>query len=223
LAGNVAVEMAGGPAMDFEVGRQDAESCQGHGIRLPNAELGQAHIRDVFLTRYGFSERESAALMGAHVLGRAESAFSGYSGSWVPRNDRFSNAYFSDLLGRPWRRQIFTVNGRTLTQWNGRGGTLMLNTDIELAFDTNSCNRAGGNGGRDGCPRSTNAFSDAVTEFANEETGEAAFHAAFAPAFKKLMALGAPRLSCAVSDCSTPGVPVQGGQRGQGGRGGRGR
>lgn len=235
LAANVAVEMAGGPPMEFEAGRQDVASCEGHGNRLPNAELGQAHIRDVFLTRYGFSERDSAALMGAHVLGRAEPAISGYNGSWVRRNNRFSNAYFSDLLGRPWRRQVFTSNGRTLTQWNGPGETLMLNTDIELAFDTNSCNRAGGNGngGRNRCPRATNAFSDAITEFANDETGEAAFHAAFAPAFKKLMALGAGSLSCVLSDCSTPGVQGrgqgqgrqrgQGGQGGQGGRGGRGR
>jgi catalase (peroxidase I) len=230
LAGNVAVEMAGGPAMEFEAGRQDVESCEGHGVRLPNAELGQSHIRDVFLNRYGFSERDSAALMGAHVLGRAEPTFSGYTGSWVPQNDRFSNAYFRDLLGRPWRRQVLTSNGKTLTQWNGPGETMMLNTDIELAFDTATCNSAGGNGGRNSCPRATNAFSDAVTEFANGDGGEAAFHAAFAPAFKKLMALGRGNLICALPDCRTPGVqgPGQGQGRpqtrgGEGGRGGRGR
>jgi len=81
LAGNVAVEVSGGPAMEFEMGRPDAENCQGHGSRLPNAELDQAHVRDVFLTRYGLTERETAALMGAHVLGRAESGISGYDGA----------------------------------------------------------------------------------------------------------------------------------------------
>jgi len=212
LAGNVAVEFGDGPAMEYEVGRHDAEDCQGHGSRLPNAELAQAHIRDVFLTRYGFTERETAALMGAHVLGRAEPTFSGYSGAWVPRNDRFSNDWFSDLLARPWEKRSFASGDRTLTQWDGPGGTMMLNTDVELAFDTLSatCNVAGGNPRRGSCPRATHAFSGAVTEFAASQD---AFHVAFAPAFKKLMALGAGSLVCALPDCSTPGPDLGGGGR----------
>jgi hypothetical protein len=216
LAGNVAVEVSGGPAMLFEVGRRDADSCQGHGLRLPNAELGLQHIRDLFLTRYGFNERETAALIGAHVLGRAEPAFSGYTGSWVPRNDRFSNAFFRDLLARPWIKRSFSSGTNALTQWDGPAGTatMMLNTDLELAFDTSSstCNIAGGDRAPRGttpCPRATHAFNDAVTEFADDETGQAAWHAAFAPAFKKLTSLGAGSLQCALPDCSTPGPRIR--------------
>jgi catalase (peroxidase I) len=220
LAGNVAVEVSGGPAMEFEIGRTDAENCQGHGSRLPNAELDQAHVRDVFLTRYGLTERETAALMGAHVLGRAESSLSGYNGAWVPRNDRFSNDWFGDLLARPWRKRSFLSGDSTLTQWDGPGGTMMLNTDVEMAFDTGSptCDRAGGPIGRGSCPRATHAFSSAVTEFA---AGLDAWHTAFAPAFKKLTSLGAGSLVCALADCSTPGPNLCGGGGGRRRPGGR--
>jgi len=82
----------------------------------------------------------------------------------------------------------------------------MLNTDIELAFDTsNGCTRAGGRPRRGQCPRATGMLSDAVTEFSRRGTGQAAFFQAFPPAFSKLMALGSAGLTCAFSDCATPG------------------
>merc|ERR1712039_1030969 len=177
---------------------------------------GHSHIIDVFITKLKFTERETAALMGAHVLGRATRRVSGYDGNWVPNNDRFTNDYFQDLLARPWNRNSQQpFNGQARTEWRGPMATRMLNTDIELAFDTSSgCTRAGGRGpggpGRGGnpgrqCPRATGILSDAVTEFSRRGTGQAAFFQAFPPAFSKLMALGSVGLTCAFSDCATPG------------------
>eukprot|EP00931_Biecheleriopsis_adriatica_P115466 TRINITY_DN91251_c0_g1_i1.p1 TRINITY_DN91251_c0_g1~~TRINITY_DN91251_c0_g1_i1.p1 ORF type:complete len:711 (-),score=119.42 TRINITY_DN91251_c0_g1_i1:231-2264(-) len=213
LAANVAIELADGPQLDFQAGRADSASCQddGHGKRHPDAELGHAHIRKQFVDTLGFTERETAALIGAHVLGRAETSNSGYNGAWVPRNDRFTNDFFRDLLRRPWDKQMLPdFEGLGRTQWDGPRDTMMLNTDIELAFDTSSgCTRAGGRPQQNSCPRATHGFSAAVTEFGqgNLRSGQQAFHAAFAPAFKKLMALGSREdsLSCALADCSTPG------------------
>jgi len=207
LAAGMSIEFAGGPSVDFQTGRLDATSCEGHGARLPDAELGRSHIIDIFISKLEFTERETAALMGAHVLGRAVRSVSGYNGNWVPNNDRFNNDYFQDLLARPWNRNSQQpFNGQARTQWNGPRTTMMLNTDIELAFDTsNGCTRAGGRPRRGQCPRATGMLSDAVTEFSRRGTGQAAFFQAFPPAFSKLMALGSAGLTCAFSDCATPG------------------
>lgn len=183
----------------------DAVDCTGHGQRLPDAEQGHTHVRDVFVTRLGFAEREVCALMGAHVLGRAERANSGYDGAWVQQNDQFTNAFFEDLVRVPWnKRTQRPFQGLPRTQWDGRGQTLMLNTDMEMAWDTSSgCTRAGGNGGD--CPRAAHDFSSAVDEFADNRFGQASFFAAFAPALKRLTALGSSALTCPFADCSTPG------------------
>lgn len=206
LAATVAIEAAGGPQLSFSHGRVDSQSCAGHGSRLPSAEGNHANIRSIFVDRLGFSESAVAALMGAHVLGRATSKNTGYNGAWVQQADRFTNAYFRDLLLIPWRKVNNPVfEGSARTQWDGPGNTMMLNTDVEIAFDTSrGCDRAGGRGGGrgGGCPRAVHGFSDAVTEFS---LNQAAFFQAFAPAFQSLVALGSDSLVCAFPDCSTPG------------------
>jgi len=211
LAASMAIEAAGGPKIEFQTGRIDSSSCGGHGERLPIAELGHSHIFVMMVMKLNFSERETAALMGAHVLGQATRSISGYEGSWVPRHDRFSNQYFQDLIGRPWNREVQpSVGGQPRNQWNGRGGTMMLNTDIELAFDTSTgCTRAGGGGGGGQfrgrrCSRAVSTFSETVTEFA-QRGGEQAFFRTFGVAFKKLLSLGAADLRCPFLDCITPG------------------
>lgn len=206
LAGAMAIEFAGGPPLSFSAGRVDSDDCAGHGARHPDAEQGHAHISDVFVGRLGFSEREVAALMGAHVLGRAQVANSGYDGAWVPQSATFSNRFFRDLLLVPWnRRQLANFEGSSRTQWNGPQATMMLNTDIEMAFDTDSCTTAGGRGGGGGqrCPRADHGFSDAVTEFS---TDQAAFFDTFAVAYNRLVSLGGDgALTCVFADCSAPG------------------
>jgi len=220
LAANVAVELAGGPAMEFRTGRKQASSCSGTASRLPDAEQGHDHIRDVFVVRLGFTEREVVALMGAHVLGRAQAGNSGYEGPWVPenQNSRFTNLYFSDLLRHRWnRRTLPDYLGMSRKEWRGPGNTIMLNTDIETAFDTSACGSAGGNGN---CPRAQHGFSAAVTEFAQSQQ---VFFTMFSSAWTKLSALGSSSLACPLDDCSTPGpfAALPGGGGGGGGGGHR--
>jgi len=201
LASNVAIQAAGGPSLELRKGRIDVASCVGAGAAHPDAEQGHAHITQVFVNRLGFSTREIAALMGAHVLGRAVREISGYNGRWVTQNDRFTNSFYTDLIDRPWsRQQQQNFQGQARVQWNGRGDTMMLNTDIEMAFDTSGgCNRAGG--GRGDCPRATHGFSTAATEFSESQS---TFFTAFTLAYAKLTSLGSSGLVCAMPDCSTP-------------------
>ncbi|KAL2348621.1 hypothetical protein Fmac_002621 [Flemingia macrophylla] len=70
LAGVVAVEVTGGPTIPFLPGREDADESPQEG-RLPNPDKkGASHLRDIFSTRMGLSDKEIVALLGGHVLVR---------------------------------------------------------------------------------------------------------------------------------------------------------
>lgn len=58
LAGVVAIKELGGPTVPWKSGRVDAtdESLVPPNGRLPNAEEGEQHVRDVFY-RMGFNDR----------------------------------------------------------------------------------------------------------------------------------------------------------------------
>ncbi|CAM9403247.1 unnamed protein product, partial [Choristocarpus tenellus] len=79
MASAVAVEVAGGPAIDMVYGRVDAqtpEDCAPEGNLpagnrpFPKEESAQDHLRTVFY-RMGFDDQGIVALSGAHTLGRA--------------------------------------------------------------------------------------------------------------------------------------------------------
>ena len=57
----------------FKWGRKDAALCAGSGTRLPTTS-GCTSVENVFLTRMGLGWRDAAVLMGAHTLGRGNSA-----------------------------------------------------------------------------------------------------------------------------------------------------
>ncbi|XP_078440184.1 putative L-ascorbate peroxidase 4, peroxisomal [Wolffia australiana] len=96
LAGVVAVEITGGPTIDFVPGRRDSSVCPWEG-RLPDAKKGVSHLRDIFY-RMGLSDREIVALSGGHTLGRAHPERSGFEGPWTREPLKFDNSYFVELL-----------------------------------------------------------------------------------------------------------------------------
>ncbi|KAG5462285.1 MAG: heme peroxidase [Olpidium bornovanus] len=64
LAGVVAIDAMGGPVVPWKPGRMDKNdetACPPNG-RLPDASLGEVHVREVF-RRMGFTDREMVALM----------------------------------------------------------------------------------------------------------------------------------------------------------------
>ncbi|MCE0481294.1 hypothetical protein HAX54_038945 [Datura stramonium] len=65
LAGVVAVEVTGGPTIDFVPGRKDSSISPKEG-RLPDAKQGVPHLKDVFY-RMGLSDKDIVALSGGHT------------------------------------------------------------------------------------------------------------------------------------------------------------
>ncbi|CAE8606621.1 unnamed protein product [Polarella glacialis] len=170
LAGNVAIEAAGGDAVKFRFGRT---TCADEQLVVDTDLLPLAnpdgnpwtHVLDVFNLRGAFSVREIVALMGAHSIGRPSSdpnLNSGFSAlPWVAGNlngATLTSAFYGDITGRPWEKSD-DIPGEWLhsPQPGGVSDSLMLNTDMSMVIDTSSCNFGtngpktfGGNGGGPG-------------------------------------------------------------------------
>ncbi|PON89362.1 Ascorbate peroxidase [Trema orientale] len=96
LAGVVAVEVTGGPTIDFVPGRKDSVKSPEEG-RLPDAKQGVSHLKDIFY-RMGLSDKDIVALSGGHTLGKAHPDRSGFDGPWTREPLKFDNSYFVELL-----------------------------------------------------------------------------------------------------------------------------
>ncbi|KAF4377619.1 hypothetical protein G4B88_006899 [Cannabis sativa] len=96
LAGVVAVEVTGGPTIDFVPGRKDSLESPEEG-RLPDAKQGVSHLKDIFY-RMGLSDKDIVALSGGHTLGKAHPDRSGFDGPWTSEPLKFDNSYFVELL-----------------------------------------------------------------------------------------------------------------------------
>ena len=134
LGGVTAVQECGGPKIPWRPGRKDTNDLNKvppHG-RLPSGQGDPTHVRNVF-SRLGFDERETVALIGAHVLGQCHPYYSGYSGPWGPSYNMFSNDFYVRLLGK-WH----------IKQWSGKrqyeddetNSFMMLPSDMALREDS---------------------------------------------------------------------------------------
>jgi hypothetical protein len=168
IAGCVAIEFLGGPKIPFKFGRTDDADearCPAHG-RLPDALKGADHLRHVFSTRMGFTDRDIVALSGAHTLGRCHAVRSGFDGPWTTHPLRFDNEYYVNLLYRKW----------TPKKWSGplqfedeTGKLMMLPSDMALVQDEK--------------------FRKFVEMYAKDQD---LFFKDFAVAYGKLISLGCP-------------------------------
>ena len=103
----------------FWVGRTDCEeldvcrnaagqevlcnSVNGPHRDLPSADLNTTGIVHFFSTNFGFSPRETVALMGAHTLGTLSVENSGFPGNngWVNQELVLNNEYYRQIVGGP--------------------------------------------------------------------------------------------------------------------------
>lgn len=183
LAGYEAVEALGGPRIEMAWGRIDATADQAPEIcppaeRLPDWDDSTTTVREKF-GRMGFDDRDIVALIGAHTVGKAHPENLGFPfRNWDNSPVRFDSQYFDFVLSKTglgppdWR--LVVEDDRTRPgeeiRWfepSSRGGWLMLPTDMMLRHDE--------------------GFRPHAEEFFEDE---AAFHAAFAAAFKRVTELG---------------------------------
>jgi cytochrome c peroxidase len=170
LSAVVAIEHMGGPKINWRPGRvdkPDGSHCTPNG-RLPDADKGPEHIREIFY-RMGFNDREIVALIGAHAVGRCHTDRSGYSGPWTFSPTTFSNDFFEQLLNNTWTKK----------KWNGpeqyedpTGKLMMLPADLALLKDPQ--------------------FKKICQEFASDESK---YFKEFAGAFQKLEEAGVKALA----------------------------
>jgi len=188
LAGCVAVESMGGPAIPWRAGRTDAAApTTVPDGRLPAADSGTSkanaqHIRDIF-GRMGFNDQEIVALIGAHAVGRCHTDASGYWGPWTYAETTFSNEFYRLLLQEKWREKK-THEGKP---WKGPlqyetsdGAVMMTPADLSIIQDP--------------------TFRKVAEVYAKDE---AAFFKDFASAFGKLLELGVSFEKCPHATAAT--------------------
>lgn len=173
LAGVVAVEQMGGPAVPWQPGRTDYvdDSKLPPRGRLPDGALGADHVRAIFY-RMGFNDQEIVALSGAHNLGRCHADRSGFDGAWVNNPTRFSNQYFKLLTGVEWKEKTLPSGIKQFSHVDedSEEELMMLPTDMALLFD--------------------DKFRPWVEKYAKDKD---AFFADFSDVFHKLLELGIQR------------------------------
>lgn len=209
---------------EFRWGRQDADSCEGSGDRLPQAS-GCGEVEGVFLNRMGLRWSDAVALLGAHTLGRARNEFSGHEGTWSS-SDRaaqvFDKKYYEALLSEPWRPRNMGSDDQDWT--TGRGDTrLMLNTDMCLVFDIEEnldrnipcCSKASGcednEASRKRCPmyaqhdrmqRASDVVHDMLGGSISSKNNDP-FYTAFSRAWEKATTVGQKNLSPLEENCES--------------------
>ena len=123
----------------FRYGRKDCATSPITSLnrKFPNPHGNLHHTLKYFKNEFGFSARETVALMGAHALGMAHRGASGFDGRWSC-GDYLVHKFYKDLVnaGHGWK-QISLRSTKThqgpLYQWvfsdNRR---CFLNTDMSL-------------------------------------------------------------------------------------------
>ncbi|XP_066924653.1 putative ascorbate peroxidase [Clytia hemisphaerica] len=139
----------------FKVGRHDcSESGDETDLdeHFPSNNFQNVEeLHAYFNKEFGLSLQESVALMGAHSLGRMETANSGYEGPWVPGTgqDVLNSDYYREVVNVPWFLKTMPTNSAK-HQWQRRAPSLgvgnspgqnrqpdnvLLNTDAALAVN----------------------------------------------------------------------------------------
>ena len=95
----------------FSWGRTTTETCPDNTHYLPNPENGCTGLEEIFVDNIYASAgstddawRMTAAINGAHTIGQAKLANSGYVGFWSDEDNQgiFNNDYYLSLLNKGW-------------------------------------------------------------------------------------------------------------------------
>merc|ERR1711892_961049 len=120
----------------FQWGRVDCDTAPytDVDVGLPSALLAHTDVMSFFATEFGFDANETVALMGAHTLGGADPANSGFTGIWITDEALFfNNEYYKKLIDTDFQQRDSTRDEDTSHwQWNAFGDAFMLNVDVSL-------------------------------------------------------------------------------------------
>lgn len=93
-----------------------------------------------FQKKFGFTPKQTLALMGIHTLGNAKRRNSGFAGAWSHKREALSNRFYNHLTDFSWTTMRINQNttGGPKNQWTHPGfltGVCMLNSDVSLLRD----------------------------------------------------------------------------------------
>lgn len=219
-----------GPSYSFDwIGRVDCSSSNGKSgpdPALPSADLDNAGILHYFDREFGYTPRETVALMGAHSIGTLSRENSGFTGNngWNRNNRVLDVGYYRGLIGGrrrndplerllnapQWRQR--TVRNNSLPgipdrrQWtSGRGNrqTIMTNADIALVRDISSMDSNGNvscefKGRRNACPHAQKTFDD----MADFKFNQSAWLREFRNVLSKMVTHGYDSGTCSNPPCT---------------------
>jgi hypothetical protein len=89
------------PDVPITIGRQPFGGAQLPAETLPSDHSNGEGVEAYFDEFFHFSPEEAATIMGAHTLGGANPAASGFVGPWTSRRDIFDNEYYRAILNPP--------------------------------------------------------------------------------------------------------------------------
>jgi len=188
------------PNIVFQTGRVDCPTAPYDEVEppLPQALKGLDHVLTFFADTFGFDEKETVAILGAHTLGAAHSDASGFAGPWVNRRQNFDNAFYVDLLrsDRGWEMDRRGPRGARIYQWsstNTNARRIMLNSDMCLVKDLGTITSEGEVACTyDECPDAPLDVLDWVKAFALDND---LFLVEFGKAFQKMINHGSSNLN----------------------------
>jgi hypothetical protein len=182
-AATVAIEMTttgGGNTpliVPFRFGRTTAPTCNDNNL-LPSPSLDWNGHKS-FWGKLNFTFAEIVAIMGAHSVGRAAGAETGFTGGWTFTQTSFGNHYYQVINDLSWQNP--NVGGVTWSE--ATHSLMMLNCDIALFYQSSSsCTSFTGLSGNANCQRNPDTI-DIIASFLADQS---VFYSTFVSAFIKL-------------------------------------
>jgi len=99
--GRVNCEVANNICFNADGFQQPCSDVRGPHRHLPPADITTHDLFAFFNENFGYNDKETVAIMGAHTIGqlkRENSGFDGESG-WLLNNDIFDSEYYKELVG----------------------------------------------------------------------------------------------------------------------------